>query len=297
MPLTSWLIMNHLLLVDEQTQANPIFQRELTRPPIWQVATEWILRATGTLLVVSGITCYLSVLLVFYLQNFLVLLIPIFGLWGLVLTITLAPTVAQERDRQTWDTLRTVPLSLSEVVLGKAGGALWWLRSLLRLLMSLLVIVAVIMGMVSLFFTSASLENMSLDVPPSVLCLGALVIPFVVACMFIIDRVQFFVLSALAVLAASASTSNIRSAIATGLGVLFAVWLADVGVAALLLRLKPGPGLGSDLLSVAALGPLAGYLGRFDNNMVVLAGVFNIILREGAIMLIWRWTLRAAQRD
>lgn len=293
--LTSWEILRHLVLLGADAYTNPIFQRELTRPPIWQTAAVWMSRATGVMLVVSGLTCYVSVLMVFYLKNLLILLIPALAMWALLLAITLAPTVAQERDQRTWDVLRATPFALADLLLSKASGALWWLRPVLRLLVGMMVLVAAGIGLVSLLMSSAGLNDNPLDLPPTVMCLGTLVAPATVAALFVADRMQFFVLSVLATLAASASTGNVRSAMSSALTVLFAVWLSDIAVAALLIRFRFDTGLGWDMLSVSALGPIAGYLGRLTLNQLVLAGAATLVLREGLVVALWRWTLRAAQ--
>lgn len=295
--INSWNLLRHLLLAEGRIETSPVFQREIGRPPIWQRAATWMSRATGALLVSSGLVCYFSVLLVFYMKNLLILLIPLLGSWSLIVILTVAPLIAEERAQQTWDLLRTTPLGVSDLLLSKTGGALWWLRDMLRLLMSGLVVIAMIIATLSFVLSSINMSESSAQLPLTVTCMAGLLLPIVTASLFMADRTQFFVLTVLAALAASATTRNVRNAISGGLAATFVVWLVDLVFVGIAFQLYNETDVVWNLLSAGALGPVVGFMGVLKIKELILASAVTLGAREVLVYSLWRWTLHAARQQ
>jgi ABC-type Na+ efflux pump permease subunit len=291
-PMSSWRLLQHLIVFWNAVD-NPIFMRETRRLPVWHDVYTRISRATGLALMLGGLGCYLSTLLVFYLNNLLILLVPFLFFWTLLLGLTLAPTVVEEREQRTWETLRTTPLTIETILLGKMGGALWWLRDVIRAVSGLLLLVAAGIGLVSLVLAPAN-STASL---PHVLCAAAVALPLISAAAFVIDRAQQFVLTVVAALAAGTSARSVRIALAASSTAALGVWLADVGVAVLLISFQPqqiATTSLSELVGLLTLGPMAGYLTRLSIGTTVLYVTLTLVAREVAIRLLWHWTIRAA---
>lgn len=290
--MSSWKLLRHLIAFWSAVD-NPIFMRETRRLPVWHDIYTRISRATGLALMLGGLGCYLSTLLVFYLNNLLILLVPFLLFWTLMLGLTLAPTVVEEREQRTWDTLRTTPLTIETILLGKMGGALWWLRDVIRVVSGLLILVAAGIGLVSLVLAPANTS----DSLPQVLCAAAIVLPLLSSALFVIDRAQQFVLTVVAALAAGTTARSVRIALASSSAAAFGVWLADVGIAVVLISFQPqriATTSLSELVGLLTLGPMAGYLTRLPLHTTALYVALTLISREIAIRLLWRWTIRAA---
>jgi len=290
--MSSWKLLRHLIVFWSAVD-NPVFMRETRRLPVWHDVYTRISRATGLALMLGGLGCYLSTLLVFYLNNLLILLVPFLLFWTLMLGLTLAPAVVEEREQRTWDTLRTTPLTIETILLGKMGGALWWLRDVIRAVSGLLILVAAGIGLVSLVLAPANTRN---DLP-QFLCAAAIVLPLASASLFVIDRAQQFVLTVMAALAAGTTARSVRLALASASAAAFGVWLADVGVAVVLISVQPqriATTSLSELVGLLTLGPMAGYLTRLPLGTTALYVALTLISREVAIRILWRWTVRAA---
>ncbi len=293
--MTSWNLLRNLIFW--QAAENPVFLRETGRAPLWYGYYRHGARAAFALLVVLAASCYATSSLVLDFENVLLLLAPWIGLWPVVVGLALAPVVVQERTQQTWDALRTTPLSLETILLGKAAAALWWIRAPVHGMIGLLIVVAVGMGLVGLVVTPLGSDPNV--VPAFFVCGAPLLIPALIAALFVIDRAQHFALTAAAVLGAGASSHTVRQALAAGSGVALAVWFADVAAALLLIVLAPGPvGLhgAGDLLAVLLLGPVAAFLAEFSLTETVALVAVILALREVAIRVLWRWTLHGAQQ-
>lgn len=297
--MSSWRLFRYLTsfwqLID-----NPVFMRETERPPLWHTVYSRLSHATGVSLMFGGLACYLSTLLVFYVNNLLVLLLPIVLLWVLLLSLTLAPVIVSEREHQTWDVLRVTPLPNEMMVLGKATGALWWMSDLVHIMMGLLVLLAVAIGLVSLILTPTTPAGYPTGVPSELLCTATMIVPPMTATLFILDRAQQFVLTAISSLAASAASRTMRAALASSFGAVLVVWMADFGVALTVISILPGriaeTGR-SDLLALMTLGPTIGYLGTFSLGKAVLFLVLTLAGREVVIRRLWRWTMHVACED
>ena len=290
--MSSWQLLRRLIGF-WQAIDNPVFLRETARPPVWHGIAAWMERSTGITLALGGLACYLSTLLIFYLNSLLVILTGLLLIWTLLISLTLAPSVVQERQHQTWDTLRTVPLSLETILLGKAGGALWWLRNPIRIMSGILLVVAIGIGMVSLVVIPNDTPVRPDESRPPLLCALALLAPLTSAALFVFDRAQQFVLTVLAALAVSVSSSNVRSALSGAIVAALITWLVDVGVASVLLALQPNAPV-PPLLMLATFGPVVGYMAELPlTTMLGFVGV-TLLTREIAVRGLWYWTVRTA---
>jgi hypothetical protein len=277
---------------------NPLFVRETNHAPVWHRVYKRMAQATGVSLVVGGLVCYLSIVLVFLLNNVLILIIPVLMFWMVLTSLTLAPIVVGERERQTWETLRTTPLDTETILIGKAGGALWWQRDVLRAMIALLLVFAVGIGLVSLILVPTSEQTAHFS--DLLLCGSALVIPVVIAAAFVADRAQQFVLTVAGVLAISASAHSNRVAVAAAIVVSFLLWLVDIGVAGVLLAVQPGRTsltVETNWMVLATLGPVAEYLGELPFERMALYVAATLLVREAMVRLLWGWTIRRAQSE
>lgn len=294
--MTSWKILRHLIIFWSAAD-NPVFLRETQRPPIWHNYYARLSQTTGLALMLGGLSCYMLTLLVFFLQNLLILLVPLLGFWLLLTGLTLAPAVVGERERYTWETLRTTPLEMPAILLGKAGGALWWERDMLRVMIGALILFAAGVGLVSLVLVPTN-EAGTLQIPSSLICLAALILPIVMAVTFIVDRAQYFVLIVVSMLAASASTRSTRGALAGATVTTLIIWMVDIGVAGTVLALQPGRAtltVETDWLVLVTLGPVASYMTELDIGPMFATIGLTLVARELLIRAIWQLTVQRAQ--
>jgi ABC-type Na+ efflux pump permease subunit len=292
----SWAILRRLLgfwtAVD-----NPVFWRETFRPPIWHGIVAWFARATGVALALGGLACYFTTLLVLYLRSPLVPLLPVLLIWTLLIGLALAPTVVAEREQRTWETLRTTPLALDQIVLSKASGALWWLRHLVRAMTGVLLIAGIGVGLGSFVIASPPGGSGPGRLPGLVLCGATVVLPLGSALLFILDRTQHFVLTCVAALGVSASSSTVRASLSGASVAVLSVLLVDTGIAAIVLALQPGhviTEVGAHLLMQVTLGPTVSYLAELPLISMLLYVTVTLVARELVIRALWRWTLRRA---
>ncbi|MBI5957705.1 MAG: hypothetical protein HY866_03150 [Chloroflexi bacterium] len=246
----------------------------------------------------GGVGCYLSTILVFYVHNLLVLLVPVLAFWFLLLGLTLAPVVVEERERQTWDVLRTTPLTTEAILLGKASGALWWMSDLVHLMIGLLILISMGIGLISLVITPTTTAGYPTGIPDQLLCAATVIVPPVAALFFIMDRAQQFCLAAAASLAASASSRSVRAALASACGAAMVVWIVDVALALLaVVLLQPERFIFAskgDWLALLTLGPMVSYLASFSLLKTTVCLLATLLLREFAVRALWRWTMHAA---
>ncbi len=294
--MNSFSILRKLVLFWEAID-NPIFWRQTFRPPVWHRASEIASRSTGLALTLGGLTCYLHTLLVFYVNNLLIMLLPPMLVWTVLLGMAIAPLVVRERELGTWETLQTVPLSLEAILLGKAGGALWWLRDIIRIMSGVLILVSIAVGLNSLAVITEPLRT-NAHYSRSLLCGLTLILPFVSAMLFLIDRAQQFVLTILSALAVSSSATSSRLALPGASAATLMVWLIDIFSGTVVLLVQPAPIAGhvrEEMLVLATLGPTASYLRVLPWEQMFWYVGATILVREIAIQVVWRWTLRAAR--
>lgn len=276
---------------------NPVFARETQRAPLWQHVASRMAQSSGLLVVLTGVLCYLSTVIAYYAQTLLVLFVPLIILWTLLLSLTMAPVVVREREEQTWQTLRTTPMELDSIMLGKAAGALWWLRHLMRALIGLTLIGAIAVGIGSLVFVSFEDEMLS-TLPVPLICGLTVALPMVSSTLFLVDRAQQMMLAALCGLAISAQSRTVRLAAPLAVTIALLVTALDMAVGLLVLTqleqiTTPLHELGLLLL---LFGPAVVYLAELPFWVAVGVALLTLLAREGAIWLGWQWTLRAARQ-
>jgi len=294
--MSSWKLLSNLVVFWNAVE-NPIFLRATRHSPVWYDLYARIVNASGFVLVAGGMGCYLATVTVFYFSSLLVLLVPIMLVWTLLVGVALAPVVVGERERRTWETLLTTPLPVETIVLGRASGALWWLRDAIRLMIGLMGLGMIVIGLIGLILIAGSNADPG-TLPSWLLCGATLLIPVLVAILFVADRAQYFVLMVVASLAASAAARSNRAALSAASTAAFGVWLLDAGVAALALVLLPGHafvGAGGDTLALATLGPFVGYMSALSLPTLAFFAALTFGIREVLVRALWRWTLRRAR--
>lgn len=289
--MSSWRLLQRVLVFWDAAE-NPIFIRTTAYPPVWKGLAAWAARSTGLIVMLGGLGCYLSTLLVFYVNNPLILLIPLLALWTLLLGLTLGPIVVQERQALTWEILLATPLDMETILLGKAGGALWWLRDLIRVIAGVVMLFALGIGLLSLVLAPLLFEDS--NVSGQILCALSVLMPLISALLFIADRAQHFVLMTVAALLASTVTSTVRAALKGGIVAGLCAWMFDVGLGIGAIVLLRGAGH-FNLLALATLGPTATFLMEFALGPLVAAVAAALLVREIAVRLLWQITLRTAR--
>lgn len=295
--MSSWKLLTNLIVFWNAVE-NPVFLRTTRYPPVWYAVYARLVNASGFMLAAGGLSCYLATLIAFYLNSLLVLLIPVMLLWTLLVGMTLAPVIVGEREHRTWETLLATPLPVETIVLGKASGALWWLRDAIRIMMGLLVLSAGAIGLVGLILTPAGSGADPDALPSSVLCAATLVVPLAAAGLFVVDRAQYFVLTVVAALAASTTANTNRAALSAASTAAFAVWLVDAGLSAGALVLLPGDAIArtsGDTLALATLGPFVGFMAELSLGRLALFAGGTLLIREVLVRVLWRWTLHRAR--
>jgi len=287
--MSSWKILHSLATID-----NPIFRRAISRPPLWyRGATHLASRATGEMLLFGGVLCYACTMLGFFVRNLLLFMAGSLLLSLIFFSLTIAPIIVNERERATWDILRTTPLTLDQLILAKARAMLWWLRGPLRVISALLIITALVISAISFWANPLYSELGESRQPTAILCSAALLIPFLSAAIFMIDRLQQFVLLVVSMLAASASSSSARAALPGAALAVLILSLLDVSFAVLLHSLQPD--WSTSLEVIAALGSTPTYAFAMPSISALLAVLLTLAVREIAVRILWAWTLRAAQ--
>lgn len=275
---------------------NPVFAREIQRVPLWQRYVSRAAQSSGLTVTLGGLLCYLSVLIAYYAQTILVLFVPLALGWTLLISLTLAPIVVREREENTWHTLRTTPLEIDAIVLGKAAGALWWLRYLLRGVMGLTVLGAIGVGVGSLIFVSFESAPLS-RLPALMVCGLTLALPLTSSALFLIDRGQQMVLAALTALVVSARSRTVRLAAPMAVITALAATLLDAGLGLLVLTQlgQLTAPLHETGLLLILFGPTVMYLAELPLWMALLAALSTMLLREALVWIGWRWLLSAAR--
>lgn len=276
--------------------ANPVVTRETTTPHSTRHISD-LPRVWWLLMVVPGLV---SCCLVLSLGNPLVLLVPLVALWNLLIGLGLAPSIARERERRTWETLRVTPLTTPTLVLSKATGALWHLRDLIQVSSLVMLIAAIGIGAIGPALIGTSLDGSLRTGTNDGLWALMVGLALLAAAVFVADRVQQFVLVVTATLAASASAPSTRSALTGASAAALIAWLLEVILAGILIAALPGyaaADIERTLVILAALGPAAGYLAALSPGGALACITSTLLIRELATRRLWAWTLRAASAD
>ena len=63
---------------------NPVFAREIQREPLWQRFASRAAQSSGLLVLLTGVLCYLSMIVAYYAETLLVLFVPLVVAWILL---------------------------------------------------------------------------------------------------------------------------------------------------------------------------------------------------------------------
>ena len=294
--MSSWKLFVHALAFWDAFE-NPVFLRDINRQPIWYGLARRFAAFPGLTLGLVGALSLAWALISLYLGTLWVWLLLALLLLAFITSAALGPIVVEERTKRRWDVLLATPVGVESVLLGKVGGALWWIRYLIIGMGALLALLAAGIGFISLVLIPTDLTTLE-DLPIFFLCGAALALPIASAIVFVIDRIQQYLLMVVAALTASASATSMRAAFATSAAAVLFVWVAEFTLAGILLALQVGATKLSDItymLALAVLGPMVGYIIDMDLLHAVLYAAGTLLLREILIDTLWRWSLRKAR--
>lgn len=301
----SWQLFARLNPFQEPDDAVPVFMREVAYLPPWRVALRLAGRGmvpvVAVLLAVTGLVALraplpLATRCLTGGLSLLVMVLASLVTWSVPLGVALGSTIVREHEGATWDTLRTTPFDTATLVLSKARGALWSLRVALLFARSAILIAALVAALLSLSLIEHMPWSAIGNLSPYGMCGVGLVVMTVGGALYLLDRAQQFTLMATTALAVSAGTRTVRAAVPTANVAAFVAWLLDVSLAALLLAAQPSQAtaLQERAITLALLGPVPAYLAELSPGWAALAVGFTFALREVAVGLVWRWTVRAA---
>lgn len=294
--MNTWTLFRHVIVFWEAFD-NPVFLREIEHPPLWYGLARRLAESKNASLGLSIGGAFLWFLMMFYFNSLLVLLIlPVLALLVL-LSLTLAPIVAEERAKRSWEPLLATPPGIEGVLLGKTGGAIWWLRHLLAVMVVVVGLMSIGVGFISLVLIPTEIGGGK--TPIYLLCGAVTVLPVISSAVFIFDRVQQLVLTVATAMAISTSSTSVRGALSAAGAAAFITWMLDIGIAAALLAVQPGRHLletETHWLALASLGPVAGYILELNLGQVVVFVGLTFLVREAAIRLLWRWSVHNARR-
>ncbi len=301
----SWTVWEHLIALKHDPLDNPIVMRSVSTgmPPRWMGVPSLHRIAPGLLIVLA---LHALMILVgqggwddWFLTAAIVLIImgmmfgPSLLLWTLPLALAIGPAIVREREARTWDLLRTTPLDLDAVLLGKIQGGLWWLRRPIRSLQTIMLLSGLIVAVLTVI-ANDTLFASNCETACQFMLWGW--IPLALF-LFVLDRMQQFALMIVVALAVSASSRTIRTGLVVGSLATFGVWIAEIALGLLVLIAHPGqmtPYWTIPITAMIALGPVGGYLLELRLSLLVLAMTGTLILREIAFRGVWRFTTCAA---
>jgi hypothetical protein len=273
---------------------NAIFMRDAGRDPIWRNIVQRITRLRALWLLIGVLYGIIGIL---YVNNVLFFFVPPLVIFSLALALTLGPVVVEERTKLSWEILLTVPYDMRVILLGKAGGALWHIRSLIYAMGILLMCVSAAVGTISLLLIPVGITRTSGWYELG-LCGVLFIMPVLGSLLFILDRMQQYALMVVAALASGTAAPSIRAALSTATAVVLLIWLFEIAVTEAFLTLEQGGAWQlnyTGILAVATLGPVVSYISRMNLSHAALFTVGTLLLREVLIGGLWRWTLHSAR--
>jgi ABC-type Na+ efflux pump permease subunit len=288
----TWKLFIHVLLA-RNTYDNSIFIRDASHDPIWRGSLRHLDRVPGfrnSLIIISIVIWLISLI---YVNNLLFVLVPILMFFFLSTGLSLGPVVVEEREKQSWEVLLSIPADVETILLGKIGGALQRMHSLM-------------LGMtVTLFFVSLGVGILSLILIPLKnswselnLCGATLILMGLGSAIFIVDRLQQYLLIITAAVAAGTSTSSSRTAVLTSSVSVLLVWMIEILTSGAFVVIGQKQivdiTLGQVLLW-ATLGPTVSYIVTFDLKWVLAYTLVTLIVREILISGLWRWAVYKAR--
>jgi hypothetical protein len=286
------------LIVFWKAFSNPIFIRETNRTPGWYSAATRLADTRFLNIGLAGFAGIVWITIALYFENLLIFLLFPQLLLMTITAIALAPTVAEERIKRTWESLLIVLPGPSEVLLGKVAGILWWIHPLMLLAGVLLAAVAVGVGFISLVLIPTRLPGIEMT-PLYVLCLGVIVFPILGAVLFVVDRVQQYILTITAIVAVCAAPSVTRFSQFAAIATVMAVWLIESTFTGLVLLLVGGDtrAFGTDgILTIITIGPFTNYVINLTLLQTILCAAATFLIREAAIRGLWWWAVYRARR-
>lgn len=221
-------------------------------------------------------------------------------MWVLPLSVTLGTVIVRERQRGTWDLLRSTPLNQDMLLLAKLRAALHVLKPLLDLLVLMLIGISLVIGMGLTGAVVVELESLSHGrEEEAVFWLALSILLFSTgAWLFLIDRAQQLLSMALAAVAAGALQPSIRTAsTAAALGALV-VWIAESTLGTALIMVAGSASRGyfaESVLLTVFLGPIPGLLLQLPVWWALVSIAAVIAVRELAIRALWRGVQHAVR--
>ncbi len=294
--MTSWKLFVHVLLA-QNSYDNAIFMREVEQIPVWH---DWLQRLGRTaglktgLLLGSAILWTISVL---YVNNLLFVLIPLLLSFTLATGLSLGPLVPAEREKQRWEILLSVPAGAEMILMGKMGGALWRMRHFMFIMTMLLIMVALGVGAIS-SLVLLPIERAKAGWSELTLCGVMFLLMLLGSAVFIVDRVQQYLLIITAGIAGGTSATNSRTALLAAGGAALFAWFFEIGATGTIMLLQHKEAIlleRGQILSWATLGPMVSYILRLDRGWAVVYIVVTLLVRELLIGSLWRWTLHHAR--
>ncbi|MBN1200340.1 MAG: hypothetical protein JXJ20_00660 [Anaerolineae bacterium] len=302
--MTSWKLFRRVF-AHQSRALTPVFMRDITplpdepKPLLRTERQKWaVIIGSGLAYVFfCGIAAPVLGLLASILMPLMMLSVPLllpllFPLW---IALTLAPSIVEERERRTWDLLRVTPLGTDTILLSKAAAALWRRGQMVSLTRAFLTVVAGVIAMGVVY--AASLPESALgDLPREIVLVAAVVAGGV----FVLDRVQQYMLMLVATLVVSTASTSARAARLSAGVVIVVLWLVDMGVAWLVLVTRPGYDATYTwlrLLTLPILGPTVPYLIEMPLLTALAAIAVTLAVREIAVYGLWLWALYAAKQS
>ncbi len=290
--MVTWMLFVNMFLAWGMSD-NAIFVRDAGRVPFWHNAVQRVTRFRALWVLIGLLVGIIGILLT---KSILVVLVPPLVVFALALATALGPAIMEERTKLSWEPLLTVPYDMRAIVLGKATGALWHIRSLVYAMGILLMCVSAAVGTLGLTVVPMGIVRIGHWYGPG-LCGVLVFMPVLGSLLFMIDRIQQHTLMAVAALASGTTVSSVRSALSTATAAVLLAWIAESAAAVVFLTLDHEgwqPGFAS-VLSLVTLGPTVSYVAHMDLDRAVVLIVGTLLLREVIIGGLWRWTLRKAQ--
>lgn len=228
----------------------------------------------------------------------MVVVLPLMPLWVLPISIVVAPVVAQNRVRHTWDLLRITAVDPRDLLLALTRASVERLRGLLMWLLMALIPLGMIVGTGFAEAVLFKLEDRAISTDGlTPLFLGAVLWLFGVI-VIIVDRVQQLLMMCVGALAGGTFAGrSMRSAMLSGAVWALALWVAEIGTTALVVIVTPGLRVDKsfDIALSVLIGPLPSYLVALPVEWALLAMLLTLLAREAAIRLLWQSALRAAR--
>ena len=292
----TWKLLLHVLIA-RNAHDNPIFVRETTHVPVWQALLRRLAESYNlrTVVVIGcAVAWALGVMLA---NNLLFALIPALFLLYTASGLFVGPMIVEEHEKLCWEPLLTTPYSLDLIVLGKMGGALWHIRQLIYGIMAPLLVLAAGVGLISLILIPVGPLHIHAW-NEIMLCGTFLIVPLLGAAVFMIDRMQQFLLTVMAATAAGVSATSVRNALSTSSAAVLLTWLIEIVATEAMLVLYHGEGVTlttGHLLALATLGPVVNFIVTMSLGSVIIHVASVLIARELLMNALWWWILRRAR--